>query len=218
LNLSVVIASCLNKPEREEYLHKSIESIRKYFGNDIEILIGFDKYGKEIENTKCYIHDKGIGHSWNWGIKESKNEIILQTEDDWIIKEDINNDESFIKSIINRSKIVKMEQCIYELFYGKWRESLGYKKKEIDGYKFYEAIRPDKYPIDPWTNRNIYFYTNHPQIKLKKTHEEIGWYKENCSPPEVEVDMCEKYFYSKKSLFFSKENIFFHIGKEKSRL
>ena len=218
MNLSVVIASCLNKPEREEYLYKSIESIRKYFGKDIEILIGFDKYGREIENTKCYIHDKGIGHSWNWGIKESKNEIILQTEDDWIMS---NNDISFImENFEKRIEVIKNNGGMFQLDFingirlDSWKD--GFKEFNEFDYKFYELNKPSL-PISWWTDYRAYYYSNHPQLKIKSFIEKVGKYLEFSPPHEVEVNMCQKYHKSGERVFFSKFDTFIHIGEIPSR-
>lgn len=219
-NISVVIASCLNKPEREGYLKKSIESIYKNMKN-FEIIVCFDKYGKDIDGVKCYTHDKGMGHSWNSGIRNAENNLILQIEDDWVLEvggrneKNIPNRESFFYHLENRINIVEKSDGLFKFtniddeF---WPP--GKIKHDFDGYKCKELRRPLTFNPLSW---DMYIYSNQPHLKKKSFHEDVGYYVENCPPSIVEIDMCKKVFNSNKNIFLSDFFTFVHIGVARSR-
>ena len=217
-NISVVISSCLNRPEREGYLQRCIENIKETMG-DVEILIGFDRYGKEIDGAKCYTHEMGLGHSWNWGIQNASNEFILQMEDDWTIVFKKGHVESLREDIIEKIPILKKFDGIYR--FGNlcsdnapWYN--GYLTLNIDGREIYELKRMDSYKHNDFS---MYYYSNQPHFKKKDIHSKIGYYKENEPPHAVESHMCENYYMSSKKVFFSPSDSFdfVHIGQARSR-
>ncbi len=220
-NVSIVICSCLNKPERLEYLNECISNIKKLLGENVDILIGFDKHGTEIEGAKCYTHNKGMGHGFNWGIQNAKNEYILQIEDDWIIEIGGGN-ERFLPNldalhyhISNRIKILEKYDGIFKFTHlGDDHYKSGKVELNFEDYKFLEWNKPEEYKINTW---DIFRYSNQPHLKRKNLHEEIGWYKEEVPPHEVEEDMCRKLQLSDKRVFSCPFFTFIHIGTESSR-
>ncbi len=222
-NVSIIICSCLNKPERKDYLLLCYSKLRSIFKEN-EIIICFDKMGTEIEGAKCYTHNKGMGHSFNWGIQNAKSDYILQIEDDWVLnKEDIKNSKIFkdvsdngIIDFFKRSnEIIKkydgmfrMEPLLIEDW---WKWGWG-KINENDD--FLSLNRPNEYK---YNCLSMYYYTNRPHLKRRNLHEEIGWYKENVPPPEVEEDMTLTYWKSGKKVFFPDFRIFSHVGSVSSR-
>ena len=217
--ISIAIASCLNKPERKEYLLRQIDKINEVFdGKNVEILIGFDKFGCEIDGAKCYTHEKGMGHSWNWCIKNSSFDYILQTEDDWVIElnqERLGSKEIFLEYLQNRMKVLDKFGGIFRFTNTDdqfW--SSGKTKLVLDEFEFKEANRPDSYRTNTW---DMFLYTNQPHLKKKSLHEKVGYYKENVLVPEVEIDMCEKYFNSGEKSFMNSFFTMIHIGVEQAR-
>lgn len=214
--ISIVISSCLNKEERKEYLLKVVCGLRIVF-RDSEIIVCFDKYGEsKIDGADvCYTHNNGLGHSWNWGIKNSSNDFVLQMEDDWILKEKyfgiftdiVNNGIEVIKRFGGIFRLENMEKDWW---------TPGNTKKNIGNNCFFELNKPKKVN---WGNDYLmYYYANHPQLKSKNIHKDkIGLFLENSPPHEVESDMCKKFFDSGEKVFFIKENTFFHIGDIRSR-
>ena len=219
--ISVVIASCLNHPEREEYLKRQIDNLHGIFGDDIEILVGFDKHGKEIDGAKCYTHEKGMGHSWNWGLENASFDHVLQTEDDWVIEiggpneEMLPDKDTFFEILNNRMKVLDENGGIFRFTYTDdefWTP--GKTELELDGFKFLQANRPDTFR--PWT-WDMYLYTNQPHMKKKDLHEKVGYYIENVPPHMVEIDMCKKYYESGESTFMNPFFTLVHIGVQQSR-
>ena len=219
--VSVIICSCLNKPERLEYLDRCVKNIKYIFDNNVEILIAFDKHGMEIEDTVCYTHNKGMGHSWNWGIQNAKNDYILQIEDDWVIEigganqENLPTKESFFHHLENRIKVLEKNDGFFKFTHlGDDIYKTGKTELDMDGYKFLEWKKSEKFMLNTW---EIYRYSNQPHLKKKSFHDDIGYYLENEPPHKVEVDMCYKLHLSDKRVYSCPFFTFVHIGRESSR-
>lgn len=214
---SIVICSCLNNLERKNYLLKVYSSLRKVFP-DVEVLIAFDKTGDEIEGAKCYTHNHGMGHSFNWGIENASNEFIFQMEDDWNIIYDKNNinEETFRDKVFKRIEVIKEYGGIFRFtnLNPLWWNGT-FKEMNQNDYKFLEANRCEK--KDYYSGYNRYLYCNHPQLKHKDFHKKIGYYTEDCPPATVEIDMCEKFYNSTEPMFLEPFNVFGHIGVIQSR-
>lgn len=220
--ISIIISSCLNKPERKEYLKDVLIEFKRIIPY-AEILVAFDKYGEKMECVdKSIVHNNGLGYSWNWGIKEAKNDFILQTEDDWILKFDgdcenkeCNNSESFLDILKKRINVVEKYGGIYKfdnMDVDWWKA--GNSETDCDGYKFFELNKPIKYVHN---NLSMYYYSNHPHLKSKKLHEKIGYYLEGMAPHFVEEEMCKRYYFSGEKIFFSKYKVFEHLGHVSAR-
>lgn len=211
--ISIVMSSCLNKEIRKEYLTRSIKSIRENLGNDIEILIGFDKFGDTIDGCKCYTHEKGLGHSFNWGISNAKNDFVLQTEDDWIIGVD---KDIFVNDLKNKIKILNEFGGFFKFTNLDDKEyRAGKKQLEYNKYEFLEWNKTNRFMFG--TN-NMYRYSNQPHIKKRNFHDDIKhYYVENKPPNVVELDMCYKFQISNNRVFSYPSSIFLHIGDESSR-
>lgn len=220
--LSIAIASCLNSEERKEYLDRCIKNISELFKNkNIEILIGFDKYGKEIDGAKCYTHNNGMGHSWNWAIEEAKNDFILQIEDDWIVEiaqgnmENMPTEESFFNHLNNRIDILREFGGIYRFTSvdnEHWSSGKTIRKK--NDYEYIELNRPKKFNENTW---DMYYYSNQPHLKTKSFIKNVGKYIENSPPHIVEIDMCKKYYNSGQRVFMSNFFTLVHIGVKSAR-
>lgn len=204
IKFTTIIASCLIKHQRFEYLRETISGIKKMFGDSCdEIIVSFDKIGidRMAGVDKCIIHNNGLGFSFNEGIRQAKNELILQIEDDWV-----------------PNHIFKgFEQGIHQMAYNIMKEKKGVVRLYPDpihskpdpningwilGVKIWnnpcfhlELIRPQTDEINKhWLFS--YYYTNCPQFKLKSFVDDIGYYKENCSPVDVETDISMKFLKS----------------------
>jgi hypothetical protein len=207
--ITIVIASCLNHPIRKDCLLRTVSSLKETFP-EAEFLIGFDKFGEEIEGCKCHIHERGLGHSWNWGIQEATNDFILQTEDDWDILVDKNelrrNVEEQIKVIDKYSGIFRLDNMNHS-----WWES-GCTPRVNENFLFLELNRPVEV-LDFEKTLQFYYYCNHPHLKKKNLHEKVGYFVEDQPPHVVEFDMCDKYLKSGERVFFQPFNSFAHIGE-----
>ena len=221
--LSVCICSCINRPERGDYLKRCVDSLNDVFSDrGIEILIGFDKYGTEVDGAKCYTHENGMGHSWNWAMENASFEDILQIEDDWIIQiagpniENLPEKKDFFHYLDNRISVLNKFggifrfTCTDDKF---WKP--GKTKHTLNGFDFIEANRPDEFRMGTW---DMYLYTNQPHMKKKDLHESVGYYKENAPAHEVEIDMCRKFHASGKKVFMNPFFTLIHIGEVQSRV
>jgi len=202
-NLSIIISSYLKLKERFDILKRVIVNFRKYFPK-AEIIVMFDKFGvEEMENVdKCIIHNNGLGYSWNYGIKIAKNDYILQTEDDWIIKNFINI--NIINSLVNKSYIllkndlvecVRLDAAMFSYIGGSDGYPLGYieKKYEDINYFIYNIPTDEDVKQNGWLK---YYFCNHPHLKLKSKLTNFK-YKENVRPNIVEYDICKQWRYNK---------------------
>lgn len=196
MNITIAIASCLIKPEREQYLHKAIKTIRAEFP-DAEFLIAFDKKGTDIPGCKTYTHDKGLGHSWNWCLQNASNTLVLQTEDDWSTEAaylGVAPGELRAKAVVAQHMIDQDALVITRLdnvanpdmikwYYPGWvvRET------NLVGRDILELNKC--LPHDIGRGFNQYFYCNRPQFKHKDFHKTVGWYPEGVTVPTVEVVM-----------------------------
>lgn len=225
--ISVCIASCLIHYEREVYLDKCVTSIRKEFP-DAEILIAFDKVGKGVPGCKSYVHQKGLGHSWNWGMQEAKNDIILQTEDDWVTEADfLGHGYGELAAKAGRAQFMSTQDPLLitrldnvtnadmvKWYYPGW--------KEIGKYNDYQPrtmVEMNKCRIEEVTNGfNQYFYCNRPQFKNRKVHEAIGWYPEDVTVPNVEIVMGRRFIaYPGTRVVAYNHNSFVHVGNVQVR-
>jgi hypothetical protein len=204
IKFTTIIVSCLIKHQRFEYLKETILGIKKMFGESCdEIIVLFDKIGidKMVGVNKCITHNCGLGYSFNEGIRQAKNELILQIEDDWIPNPIF---KSFEQGIHNMAyNILKSKKGIVRLYpdpiHSKPDPNIN---GWILGVKIWnnpcfhlELVKPKKEELNKhWLFS--YYYTNAPQFKLKSFVDDIGYYKENCSPPEVESDISKKFMFS----------------------
>ena len=223
-NISIIIASYLRFSERLEILKRTIQNLRKYFPLS-EIIVLFDKFG--VENLddvdKCIIHNKGLGYSWNYGIKIAKNDYILQTEDDWVLKTfittNITNDlinKSFKLLINDKVKCVRMDGAMFDIIGGSNGYPLGYEKKQYEDIEYYIYNIPTDKDIEKngWLK---YYFCNHPHLKIREKLLDFK-YLENDRPNKVETQAClnwrqNKYNCAYISLFNKKNKSYFkHIG------
>lgn len=204
IKFTTIIVSCLIKHQRFEYLKETILGIKKMFGESCdEIIVLFDKIGidKIVGVDKCIVHNNGLGYSFNEGLKQAKNELILQIEDDWVPNYIFKEFEQGIHNMAY--DILKAKKGIVRLYpdpiHSKPEPNIN---GWILGVKIWnnpcfhlELVKPQKENINKhWLFS--YYYTNAPQFKLKAFAEDIGYYKENCPPPEVESDISQKFLNS----------------------
>jgi hypothetical protein len=204
IKFTTIIVSCLIKHERFIYLKETIAGIKKMFGDSCdEIIVLFDKIGidKMVGVNKCITHNNGLGFSFNEGLKQAKNELILQIEDDWVPNYIFKHFEQGIHKMAY--DIMKQKKGVVRLYpdpiHSKPDPNIN---GWILGVKIWnkpcfhlELVKPKKEEINKhWLYS--YYYTNCPQFKLKSFVEDIGYYKENCSPVEVEQDISRKFLNS----------------------
>lgn len=219
---SIVVAACAKTPERVVYLKRNIASLRKHWP-DAEILVAFDKFFPEKDDLgvdRSYHHTKGLGHSFNWGIKAAKHDVILQMEEDWMCN-------WCYEGKPEPHKVIKISQYAVEKV-----------MKDPSTFVRLDNMRHDWYKpgsvnlgVEPSTSREIfqlnkvndlrhwqngynpYFYSNHPHIKHRSFHEQVGDFAERVTVPKVELDMCKKVLFNPNSrcLFFE-GNCFGHVG------
>lgn len=227
--ISIIMASCLNSPEREEYLEITLDSLRKSLLKafpDAEIIIAFGTYGKEVDGCRCYTHcDHGLGHSYNWGIKNAKYEWILQLEDDWRYRlndpgPECISPEVLRAYILNYMDVLRLHGGVFHLNDRDCSHHTWYKAGDRammleNGFIYRELNRPITEPN--WRHDlNMYYYNNGPQLKHRSLHDLVGWYDEDTKPPYVEENMCKTYYDSGQRVFFNNVWMFGHIGKKKA--
>lgn len=225
MTLSIVIAACAKTPERVVYLKRNIASLRKHWP-DAEILVGFDKFFPEnpspvdLDVNHVYCHKSGLGRSFNWGIETATHEVILQMEEDWMCnwcqdgKPESHKVIKISKYAANRvlqdpSTFVRLDNMRHD-WYKPGSISLG--TEESTDRELFQLNKIND--LRHWQNGyNPYFYSNHPHIKHRSFHRQVGDFTENVSVPKVELDMCRKVLFNhnSKCLFFE-GNCFGHIG------
>lgn len=219
--ISVAIASCLIHPDREEYLQKVVDSIRKDLP-DAEFLVAFDKKGKDLPGCTTYVHDRGLGHSWNWALSVAKHPFILQTEDDWMTEGAWSGRPSDLRDKIltgldllagSPGTFLRFDNMVQPHNQGRvdlWSTDPRTKKT------IYTLRKPD---LAKWHESfNMYMYSNRPQLKAKAFHDLVGPYPEGVTVPQVEVLMCKAaLFHPQTKVLFYAENSFIHIGNHSVR-
>ena len=244
-HISVVISSCLINQGKIKCLIEVLKNLN-YFLPNSEIIIGFDKVGpndlqkKELDilkNVSYFTHSKGLGFSFNEGARLSKRNIILQTEDDWIVDNKyLKTKEDFMVLLFNCWQILfKHKTCCVKLDGGMFDEiggSSGYplgwiKHQYEDKFYYYEYNLPTKQEMDNnwWLH---YAFSNHPHLKLKHSVIEHP-YPEDVDPGTLENTYSTDWILRLQPIFYvpineesikicgitnPDKNIFKHIGYE----
>ena len=200
-SFSIVITSCLVKYTRMLYLKKNIYILRQHFPN-IEIIVVFDKKGcdKLWGVDKIINHNNGLGYSLNIGSDVASNDVILFTEDDFIINRKIKNiSEEFINKAISMT-----DNAIVRLYYDMINRNYSFNIDET-------FIKVNKL-----IGTNFEYFSNNPHIRNKKFSIDVGKFPENAPPPVVELSMVEKFSKSKYDVYLY-PNLFEHIGSNSIR-
>jgi len=216
---TTVIASCLANPDRLTYLKQTIAEVRAMFPNTCnEIIVLFDKIGlpQVYGATKCITHNKGLGFSFNEGIRQASNDLVLQMEDDWIKNFNVSDiSDGFIDNVYKLLKAKKGILRTYNepLFYDYSKKIAGWVPKchiYSDPVHHVELIKATSEEIkERWNLR--YRFNNSPHFKLKSFLKDVGEYSVNVAPPYVETDMLDLYDKSDYSVFYM-NLLFCHNG------
>lgn len=216
IKFTTIIASCLAKHARFEYLKKTINGVKSFFGDACdEIIVLFDKIGidKMMDVDICVTHNNGLGYSFNEGIRLAKNEMVLQLEDDWIPNQLLKETEKGIHNIAY--DILKKKKGVLRLYcdplHNKIVGSHLGAKICIDPHYHLEIIKADKNVMYDRFKYG-YYYSNAPQFKLKSFVTDIGLYPESASPPIVETTIGKKFLASDEYKIFFIVSIFTIIG------
>jgi hypothetical protein len=242
-HITTVISSCLLIQEKFDCLIKVIDNINLFLP-DTEIIVGFDKIGpneKQIETLKknrnlfFFVHQNGLGHSFNYAHQIAKNEIILQIEDDWIIDNKYLETSEDVKKLFFNSYLVldKHKNCCVRLDGGMFDEiggsdgyHLGWKRHEENDFTYCSYNLPSKKQMNEnhWLH---YAFCNHPHLKFKEITLKMP-YPEDINPAVLENDYSVKWILEnyniyyvlineesiKRGMYNSDKNIFKHIGYE----
>ena len=247
IDISIVISSCLINQGKFDCLHRVIENL-KYFLPNSDIVIGFDKVGpnelqKEVlnnyNNTSYFIHSKGLGYSFNQGNKLCKHDIILQTEDDWIIDNKYLITENDVKTllfncclVLNKYKksCVRLDGGMFDEIGGSDGYPLGWIKHKYENkFFYYEYNLPNEEQIysNFWLK---YAFSNHPHLKFKNMTLENP-YPEDIDPGQTENNYAIEWILNSNPIFYvpineisiqvagwtnPDKNIFKHIGSHVS--
>lgn len=173
--------------------------------NDYEIIISDDGSSQLHKNKIIQIKEdfgiekvllnehKGMGNSFNSGLKAAEGKYVLHLEDDWELQLNCGN-------TLNRS-IAFMEQHPEVAMV---RLSPLQKIDPLTGLEpFGEGFQ--KLKNDP----NM--YSNNPHIKRRDFHKYNQWYKENCPPPESELSFCSSMHENDLKICWA-GNAFQHFG------
>jgi hypothetical protein len=242
--ISIVISSCLINQGKFNCLTKVLKNFN-YFLPNSNIIIGFDKVGpddfqeKELSNftnVSYFTHSKGLGFSFNEGAKLCKQNIILQTEDDWIIDNKyLTTKEDFMTLLLKccqvlfkyNSSCVKLDGGMFDEIGGSNGYPLGWIRHCYNDIIYYEYNLPTKEEMKKnwWLH---YAFSNHPHLKLKESVIEFP-YPEEVDPGTLENDYFTDWISTLKPIFYvpineesikicgitnPDKNIFKHIGYE----
>lgn len=241
MNISIIIASCLINQGKFNCLIEVINNIKKFIKNN-EIIIGFDKVGpnkKQIDilnkyNVIYFIHNKGLGYTFNNGSNIASNNIVLQIEDDWIINNKYIKTFNDFDILLNKciQILYKYKECCIRLDGGMFDEiggnnsyPLGWKKHYYNNFNYYEYNLPTKKEMDNnfWLH---YAFSNHPHLKFKNITIKNP-YPENVNPGDLENNYSIEWILKKFKIFYvpinedsikihgwtnPDKNIFKHIG------
>jgi hypothetical protein len=237
-NISIIIASCMKIKGKKGCLFEVIKNLKCYLPNS-EIIIGFDQEGLNIQdftelpdtsNITFFNHNRGLGHSWNYGTQIAKNNIILQTEDDWIIhnlnidKPDKLKDHLFqsLKILLKDiNSCVRLDGGMFDEIGGNSEYPLGYKEEILNGFKYYKYNLPNLKELEDnyWLK---FAFCNHPHLKFKETTIKFP-YIEKINPGELENNYSFNWVKQGLNIYYIKinenknnldKNIFKHIGYE----
>lgn len=244
-NISVVISSCLLIDGKFTCLLKVLDNIT-YFLPASEIIIGFDKKGpneyqenilEKYNKLFYFTHNKGLGHTFNYGNQIANYEIILQIEDDWIIDNKYINESGEFTNLLYRGFLIlnKYKTCCVRLDGGMFDEiggsngyPLGWKTyKYNDEFHYYEFNLPTERQMELnfWLH---YAFCNHPHLKFKTITLSHN-YPENVNPSILENSYSVKWILNEYNIFYvpinleslkdgygvnnPDKNIFKHIGE-----
>ena len=245
-NISVVISSCMVDINRKYCLFRTVKNILFYLPNS-EIIICFDKKGLNIDefienkitNIKLINHDRGLGHSFNYGSQVSKNNIILQIEDDWIIQNKNILNKTDFKNLLfkcllvlkeDKQSCVRLDGAMFDEIGGSNSYQNGYTALTNDKFNYYKYNLPTKQQMDNnfWLH---YAFCNHPHLKLKENVIKNP-YPELCNPGELENKYSTEWILKRNNVYFvpindeciyplgtmgsGNRNIFKHIGNDTS--
>lgn len=246
-HITIIVSSCLSNQGKFSCLINSINNIRTFLQNS-EIIIGFDKIGpndlqmKELNayyNLSYFTHNNGLGYTFNHGNRLAKNDIILQTEDDWVIQNRYLTTSNEFKTLLfkatqvlnkHNNSCVRLDGGMFDEIGGSSGYPLGWNEHTLtETCKYYSYILPSRKQMEEniWLH---YAFSNHPHLKFKKITINNP-YPENVSPAIVENDYSVKWILNKYDIFYvpineesikicgwtnPDKNIFIHIGDKYS--
>jgi len=216
-NISVCMAGCLLVPERIKYMTQSLNSLICFLPK-AEYWIGLDRNINVPEgwanqfpvDLNIKVHNKGLGHSWNWSYKEATRKFILHMEEDWAVLEPEKFDKIFGGAMVVVDKhdgIFRFDNMCQDF----WRP--GWTVRKEGEFDHFELNRPPN--LTSW---NLYYYCNRPHLRKNGLSGRLNlWNIENAPPPTVETTMCEKYYYTGQKVHFYNRTLIGHIGSESIR-
>lgn len=160
----------------------------------------------------------GLGASLNNGLYNSfeRSDIVLTTEDDWLLVKELNMD-LYVKTITENKEIGGIRLA-----------TTSYNGRELADFdlSFYKFIYNSSIKI---LNNNYWIFNNQVMLRHKRVYDKLGYYKENCHADEQErtfnkifneyTDFGSKYFLTlfpkcinKETSLFGQKNYFHHIG------
>lgn len=244
-NISIVIGSCLIHQKKFDCLCKVLDNLN-HFLPGVEIIVGFDNVGpnklqeeilNKYKNVTHFTHKKGLGFSFNEGTRLSKNDIILQTEDDWIIQNKYLNTQQDVNNLLFKCSLVlqkhpnscvRLDGGMFDEIGGHNGYPLGWKKHRYgSSFNYYEYNLPSKEQIDDngWLH---YAFCNHPHMKFKKSTLDYP-YPECVNPAILENEYSVSWILRSYPIFYvpineesikvfgptnPDKNIFKHIGSD----
>lgn len=160
----------------------------------------------------------GLGASLNNGLHNSfeRSDIVLTTEDDWLLVKELNMD-LYVKTITENKEIGGIRLA-----------TTTYHGKELNNFDslFYKFIYSSSLKI---LKINFWIFNNQVMLRHKRVYDKLGYYKENCHADEQEktfnkifneyTDFGSKHFLilfpkclNKETSLFGQKNYFHHIG------
>lgn len=216
-NISVCIAGCLLIPERIEYMEKSISSFVRFLPK-AEYWLGLDRgigvpdgwLDQFPVDINVNVHNRGLGHSWNWGYKNATKKFILHSEEDWAVLEP----QNFQKIFSGAMDVVDKHDGIFRfdnMCQDFWKP--GWTPQREGEFDYFQLNRPPN--LNGW---NLYYYSNRPHLRRNGLSGRLGlWNPENVPPPDVETQMCRDYYGTNQPVNFFNRTLIGHIGTESIR-
>lgn len=190
---------CISDDRSDEgHVDKLVEQFKKNGINEVHV---------EKTNNERY----GLGASLNNGLRYAwtNSDIVLTTEDDWILEKEL--------KLAHYVDIVNKSTDIAGIRLATMNYAIANKRSGHNGFYIVESDGKNKTSV----------FNNQVMLRHKRTYDNIGYYKENCSGDVSEIDEIRK-FNNQKGLAvlypdFIKQKCmddssmyFIHVGKSVS--
>lgn len=115
---------------------------------------------------------QGLGANVNNGLRHCDTELVLQTQDDYVLLRELNLDPHADKLLSDAAAGWIRLRC-------------------IGGHRFRAKLDGSYWRVD-WNSEELYIVSDQPHLKKKSFHDAFGFYPEGLKVGETENEWCAK--------------------------